>query len=104
MAKYQNGNELSHSVDPKFDVMHRPGSIAPYSGIYACTSCRDEIVANSGDLLPSADHRPHEGSERPVLWRLLIQTERGRADAVVDKRRSTTKQVRPKAMAFRGNP
>lgn len=77
MALYQNGNELTHKVDPIFDAVHTPGNPAPYSGIYICTNCRDEAACNHGDPLPPQNHRQHPVGKGEVRWKLLVQTQRG---------------------------
>jgi hypothetical protein len=77
MALYQNGNELTHEVSSKFDQLHNPGSIAPFSGIYICANCRDEDACNAGDPLPPQNHRQHNPVNGAVQWKLLIQTQRG---------------------------
>ena len=77
MALYQNGSELTHKVDPKFNAKHKPGSIGPYSGIYMCLACRDEVACNAGNPLPPQNHRQHKPSAGPIVWQLLIQTQRG---------------------------
>lgn len=77
MALYQDGSELTHKVDPKFDTTYTPGTKAPYSGIYMCTNCRDEDACNKGDPLPPQNHRQHDPAKGPIVWRLLIQTQTG---------------------------
>lgn len=77
MALYQNGNELTHTTDARFDAVHTPGTRAPYSGIYVCTNCRDEAACNHGDPLPPQNHRQHSTSKGVIRWQLLVQTQRG---------------------------
>jgi hypothetical protein len=77
MALYQNGNELTHQVHQKFDEVHTPGTSAPYSGIYICTNCRDEVACNHSQPLPPQNHRQHNPARGDVRWKLLVQTQRG---------------------------
>jgi hypothetical protein len=77
MATYKDSSQLFHSDDSKFDSTYRPGTAAPYSGIYMCINCRDEDACNKGDPLPPQNHRQHQVSKGPILWRLLVCTQRG---------------------------
>lgn len=77
MAIYQNGNELTHQIDAKFDAVLAPGTKAPYSGIYICTNCRDEAACNHGDPLPPQNHRQHVPNKGDIRWKLQVHTQRG---------------------------
>lgn len=77
MAFYKNGSALSQSLDPRFDAHHKPGSTVPYSGIYICVNCRDEIACNHGDPFPPQNHRQHPNTQKPIAWQLLVQTQKG---------------------------
>lgn len=77
MALYQNGNELTHETNARFNTKHRPGSVVPYSGIYICANCRDEVACNAGDPFPPQNHRQHSTSKGDIAWVLLLQTQRG---------------------------
>ncbi|ADH88026.1 conserved hypothetical protein [Ancylobacter novellus DSM 506] len=77
MALYQNGNELTHMVDDRFDRTYKPGTVGPFSGIYICTNCRDEVACNAGNPLPPQNHRQHSPSKGDILWKLLVQTQNG---------------------------
>ena len=77
MALYQNGNELTHMVDARFNQTHKPGAVGPYSGIYICINCRDEAACNAGNPLPPQNHRQHSTSKGDILWKLLVQTQTG---------------------------
>lgn len=77
MAIYQNGKELTHLVNSRFDVKHKPGQIVPYSGIYMCTNCGDEAACNHGDPFPPQNHRQHKQGQGDILWQLLVQTQKG---------------------------
>ena len=77
MAFYQDRNELSYKESPEFAPTFKPGAITPYSGIYICTNCRDEIAANQGNPLPPQNHRQHQNLLKPIEWRLLVRTQTG---------------------------
>ena len=81
MAVYQNGNELSHLVNNRFSAIHVPGAITPHSGIYMCTSCRDEIASNAGNPLPPQNHRQHDPAKGQIRWQLLVETQNGPPNA-----------------------
>ena len=77
MALNQNGDELTHQVDARFDKKHTPGTTVPHSGIYICVNCRDEVACNAGDPLPPQNHRQHDSAKGPIRWQLLIETQNG---------------------------
>lgn len=72
MALYKNGNLLIPSTDQAFDARHSPGTVAPYPGIYRCTSCGDEIAIAGGHILPPQNHRQHAPSNGSIQWQLLV--------------------------------
>ena len=71
MAVYKDGNRLEHSQDAAFDAIYKPGDIVPYSGIYRCTSCNDEVACNAGDPFPPQNHHQHSPPAL-IRWRLLV--------------------------------
>ena len=77
MATYKDGNQVTRSDSSIFDDAIRPGTPAPFSGIYMCTNCLDEDACNKGNSLPPQNHRQHNVSIGPILWRLLVCTQRG---------------------------
>ena len=77
MALYQDKKEVTHTQESKFDKDHKPGATTPYSGIYICVNCRDEIASNKGNPLPPQNHRQHSDTNKPIVWRLLVQTQTG---------------------------
>lgn len=77
MALYKNSSELIASNENRFDETHKPGSIVPYSGIYMCINCRDEVACNKGDPFPPQNHRQHPSTTKAILWQLLVQTQKG---------------------------
>jgi hypothetical protein len=77
MATYQDQNEVTLGAGPEFKQTWRPGTTAPYSGIYMCINCRDEDACNKGDPLPPQNHRQHPDTSKPIMWRLLVKTQPG---------------------------
>jgi hypothetical protein len=71
MALYKNGQYLTKSEDAAFDKEYDPGSIPPHSGIYRCTGCRREVVAEESRSLPPQNHHQHPGYT-PVKWKLAV--------------------------------
>lgn len=54
-----------------FDAVHEPGSIAPYSGIYRCVNCGQEVCCNKDHPFPSQDQHQH-ATQTPIGWKLLV--------------------------------
>lgn len=79
MAIYGDASEVYFHPElagTEFSATYNPGTRCPRSVIYICTNCRDEISANVGDPLPPQNHRQHRVAA-PILWRLLVHTQRG---------------------------
>ena len=72
MAEYKYGNFLVQANKPAYDLLHHPGTIAPYSGIYRCSKCGHEITAVSGYPLPPQNHHQHTPAQGPILWQLIV--------------------------------
>jgi hypothetical protein len=77
MALYKDPTQMMHSDDAIFDQLHKPGVQTPYSGIYMCVNCLDEVASNAGNPLPPQNHRQHKKALPPIQWRLLVRTQRG---------------------------
>ena len=76
MATYEDTTEVVYEAHEKYRSTHKPGVATPYSGIYICVNCRDEIAANRGNPLPPQNHRQHT-KPGPIEWRLLVCTQVG---------------------------
>ena len=72
MALYKDGSQLNKSESPIFDATHKPGTSAPYPGVYICTGCGEEIGIAQGHVLPPQDHHTHPPGKPPILWKLLV--------------------------------
>lgn len=72
MARYKYGDYLKHSEHSIYDDIHKPGETVPYSGIYRCTGCDDEVASNKGDPFPPQNHHQHTNNT-PIRWKLLVR-------------------------------
>ena len=72
MALYKDGKYLAKSEDQAFDSLHRPGETTPYSGIYRCETCGDEVASNAGNPLPPQNHHQHNPASGQILWRMIV--------------------------------
>lgn len=72
MALYKNGNALVHTQDASFDKTYAPGSTPDHSGIYKCTGCGHEIVAEASRSFPPQNHHQHAANQGDIRWQLLV--------------------------------
>jgi hypothetical protein len=72
MATYQSSQYLRQHYDAKFNSIHDPGSIAPYSGIYRCVECNREVVSTAGHHLPPQNHHQHHSWQGKIRWQLIV--------------------------------
>lgn len=72
MALYKDRTILTHSDDAEFDKDRKPGTAAPFSGIYRCKTCGHEVASEEGNRLPPQHEKPHNG---PIIWRLVVFAE-----------------------------
>lgn len=72
MALYKYASLLKRSDHQAFDVLHEPGSLAPYSGDYRCEGCGHEIVEVKNRPLPPQNHHQHTNWAVPIRWRLVM--------------------------------
>lgn len=72
MALYKYGDLLQQSHNEAFDTRHQAGRIAPYSGIYRCASCRQEVVSLAGHPLPLQNHHQHTTAQGRIRWQLAV--------------------------------
>ena len=78
MALYKNANHLTHSSHAAFDVTHKAGANAPYSGIYRCDVCGHDAVSTAGNTLPpQGGAHTHTNNAYPIAWRLVVAAEHG---------------------------
>jgi hypothetical protein len=72
MALFQEKPLVKHLNHAAFDRKFRPGSEVPFSGIYRCINCGDEVALNKGTPFPPQNHHQHTSRERPIIWQLLV--------------------------------
>jgi len=72
MAIYKDAKYLLESRDDAFDKLHQPGAATPYSGIYRCENCGDEVASNAPNPLPPQNHSQHDPRKGSILWRLIV--------------------------------
>ena len=72
MALYKYKQYLDDSGHGAFDLLHRPGNIAPNSGIYRCEVCGTEIISEKSRLLQPKNHHIHAEELGPIQWRLIV--------------------------------
>ena len=72
MALYKDSRYLSKSTSDAFDAIHNPGVATPFSGIYRCEGCGDEIASNKGNPLPPQNHHQHGPAQGQIKWRLVV--------------------------------
>ena len=70
MAIYKYPQFLLRVDHTLFETQNATGAPAPYSGIYRCSICGQEIVAKRNEVLPSADHHPHYLGDDVMHWQL----------------------------------
>ncbi len=75
MALYKHSQFLHMSNASAYDVLHNPGAATPFSGIYRCENCGDEVASNKGNPLPPQNHKQHDLNKGKILWRLLVFAE-----------------------------
>ena len=72
MAQFKYSQILEQNDNSAFDVLHVPGAITPYSGIYRCAVCGKEDVSTCGHPLPPQNHHQHRIGAGPIRWQLIV--------------------------------
>jgi hypothetical protein len=72
MALYKYPQYLGQSQEAVFDQSNHPGGHVPHSGIYRCTGCGREVVAEEARSFPPQNHHQHTAHQGPVIWRLAV--------------------------------
>lgn len=83
MAMFKDGVHLWKSTCDVFEDEHKPGTVALWTGIYACRECNHEIASSEGDLLPPPTHHYH-GSAQAIRWKLIVYADQRAKQAFVD--------------------
>jgi hypothetical protein len=74
MAVYKYSQYLSQSNHAAYDAIHSPSQATPYSGIYRCEGCGENIVSTHAHHLPPQNHHQHTYSQGTIRWRLIVAT------------------------------
>jgi hypothetical protein len=77
MTYYKYTQFLMPEDGPEYDVSLKPGSAAPFSGIYYCEVCGGSITALHSHPLPLLEHHPHAPAQGSIRWRLAIKSHDG---------------------------
>lgn len=72
MAYYKYSTHLHQNNHAAFDAITHPGSPTPYSGIYRCEGCGENIVSTYTHVMPPQNHHQHTAGQGAIRWRLLI--------------------------------
>lgn len=72
MALYKYARYIATSNHNVFDQVYSPGANTPFSGIYRCEGCGDEVASNQGNPLPPQNHHQHSPSQARIQWRLVV--------------------------------
>jgi hypothetical protein len=72
MATYKHPDYLTKIDHSAFDGTHKPGAVAPYSGIYRCMGCGSEVASNEGQPLPPQNHNQHPTHDGAISWKLIV--------------------------------
>ena len=77
MSYYKYTQFLMPENGPEYDTALKPGTSAPFSGIYYCEVCGGSITALRSQPLPSAEHHAHTPAQGPIRWHLAIKSHYG---------------------------
>lgn len=58
MAIYKYGHYLTQNNSVEFDVVTHPANKTPYSGIYRCEGCGQNIASVEGHTMPPTEPSP----------------------------------------------
>ena len=72
MATYRHDEYILFSDNAAFDTLTGPGRPAPYSGIYRCDGCGQEIAASQEQPLPPQNNHQHSMNQGAIRWRLIV--------------------------------
>jgi hypothetical protein len=72
MAIYHDSTYFSHSSEEAFNQLYEAGETPRYSGIYRCTGCGRETVAEAAGPLPETNSHKHSAMQGPMKWRLIV--------------------------------
>ncbi len=76
MTRFRRSNDIEVSISPEFDKGYGPGEIPDHPGIYRCSGCGCEIVAEASTALSSENHPKHSPAQGKIRWRLAVAAQR----------------------------
>lgn len=74
MAIYKYGQYLAQNNSAAFDAVTHPANKTPYSGIYRCEGCGQNIASVEGHTMPPQNHHQHTGAQGAIRWKLIVAT------------------------------
>jgi len=72
MAQYKYGVFLKLNQSADFDTIHKAGETTPYSGIYRCEGCGQEVISVHDHPLPPQNHHQHTQAQGHIRWQLIV--------------------------------
>lgn len=72
MALYKDDNAIGKSSSDAFNAEFKPGETPIHSGIYRCTGCKKEIVAEESRQFPPQNHHAHSTSQGAIRWKMIV--------------------------------
>ena len=78
MALYQDVSVVTQVDDAAFTATYKPGTSAPYAGIYRCIKCSHEIGIAEGHILPTQTHSKHPPELGDIVWQLTVFAQHNR--------------------------
>lgn len=66
MPYYKDQKYLVHNTHEAFEKIHSPAEKTPYSGIYRCEGCGEEVISTEGHPLPPQNHHQHTQAQGKI--------------------------------------
>jgi hypothetical protein len=73
---FRRSNDIEVSISPEFDKEYKPGETPDNPGIYRCSGCGCEIVAEASRPLPIENHPKHSPAQWTIRWRLAVAAQK----------------------------
>ena len=77
MTYYKYTQFLMYEDGPDYDETSKPGTSAPFSGIYYCEVCGGSITAVRSATAAVAGTSPSHPVQGPIRWRLAVKSHYG---------------------------
>ena len=72
MTLFRRSNDIEVSISPEFDKEFKPGESPFRPGIYRCSGCGCEAIADASKPLPLDKHSRHSPAQGTIRWRLAV--------------------------------